>query len=312
MNFRHAGLILMAFMLGAEYLSADGSAEPAASLAAPLETFQGSARAMAMGNASVALADGSASLFSNPAGLAFMRQTELGIHHNTWLLDSYQETLVFGANLGSWGGLGLGASYLDFGSFEVRDASGRLTGSQSAFRPAAQAGWGKELLEGLSLGLAAKGQMTNLGEATYSGFSGDIGLMWRPLSFLDLAAAYTNLGTQIAGYSQASSVNLGACITAPFTRDNQMIFSVAGGMEPQGVSRVNFGAEEKMFSMLALRAGYMLDLVDAQLGGLNSFTVGAGFSIQSMNLDYALLPFGDLGYSHRVSLSYAFSGNSGH
>lgn len=45
------------------------------------------------------------------------------------------------------------------------------------------------------------------------------------------------------------------------------------------------------------------------LQGLQSFTAGAGIRISDLELDYAYLPYGDLGTSHRVSLSYQFAMN---
>jgi len=78
-------------------------------------------------------------------------------------------------------------------------------------------------------------------------------------------------------------LNLSAEALAPL--DNQLEFSLGG--------------EFWYADLLALRAGY-------KAGYLNQYTAGAGFKIFHLKLDYAFVPYGELGYTHRVSMSYYF------
>src|SRR5258708_33173947 len=63
-------------------------------LAAPLYTLGGTARATAMGSAFAGIADDAASLLYNPAGLGWLEMPELGLHHNSCLVESYRETVL--------------------------------------------------------------------------------------------------------------------------------------------------------------------------------------------------------------------------
>jgi hypothetical protein len=42
------------------------------------------------------------------------------------------------------------------------------------------------------------------------------------------------------------------------------------------------------------------------LGGLSNFSAGFGFRRNLFSLDYAFVPLGDLGTTHRVSLNFRF------
>ena len=72
------------------------------------------------------------------------------------------------------------------------------------------------------------------------------------------------------------------------------------------MNRVNLGVEDVVLSLLALRAGYTLNLSDPGLDGLTGVTAGFGLAYRGIALDYAFLPSGDLGTAHRVSLTYRF------
>ena len=80
----------------------------------------------------------------------------------------------------------------------------------------------------------------------------------------------------------------------------------SGYWEPNGYSRLQGGLEGDVDEHFFLRAGYQLSLPDNQFEGLTGLTAGAGLKIGSFALDYAYVPFGDFGASHRVSLGYVF------
>jgi hypothetical protein len=81
---------------------------------------------------------------------------------------------------------------------------------------------------------------------------------------------------------------------------------VSGDWQPNGVSRVSGGVEGTFERDLFLRVGGQLPFSDNQVGGLTGFTAGAGFRIEQFQLDYAFVPDGDLGTSHRLSVGYEF------
>jgi len=66
------------------------------------------------------------------------------------------------------------------------------------------------------------------------------------------------------------------------------------------------GAEYWLKNVLALRSGYRFGYDTSSLGGIVGLGVGAGVKIWGVTLDYAFVPFGDLGDTHRVSFGAKF------
>jgi hypothetical protein len=77
----------------------------------------GVGRACGMGEAFVAIADDASASYFNPAGLALLKNRELLLSHNEWLLTSRLEylSLAYPTNLGT---LGLSITSLSYGEFE--------------------------------------------------------------------------------------------------------------------------------------------------------------------------------------------------
>jgi hypothetical protein len=55
--------------------------------------------------------------------------------------------------------------------------------------------------------------------------------------------------------------------------------------------------------MVALRTGYQFG---RNTGAGSGFSVGMGLTFSNLGLDYAFVPYGDLGDTHRISLGYKF------
>ena len=277
-----------------------------ASLTNGLEALGGSARAMALGSAYVAITGDSSSIFWNPAGLAGMESGQIALHHNSWLQGQTQETLAGAFPAGGAGAFGFSASYLDDGVFQQRDSLGNLTGSYSANRLGLGLSWGKNWLPNLAFGLSAKGTLQDAAGTSTAIFSGDVGMTWTPVKNLSLGLAWMNWGTYSQGAPTAEVARAGISYlfsTAPSLRT---LVAAAYAFQPFGSDSVEGGLEEVLHSFIALRAGYVLSLRDNQWGGLNGLTAGLGFQFNDFNLDYAYLPMGDLASTHRVSLAYSF------
>ena len=69
------------------------------------------------------------------------------------------------------------------------------------------------------------------------------------------------------------------------------------------------GAEVTPRRLFSLRVGYRYALTRPDLGGLSDFSAGVGLRFQRFSLDYAFIPLGDLGITHRISVNYHFKPN---
>ena len=77
-----------------------------------------SARAAAMGNAYVALADGVEGLFWNPAGIALTENHDITSTYINWIFDAKQYAVGYSVSLGNYGAVGVQLQYIDYGEFE--------------------------------------------------------------------------------------------------------------------------------------------------------------------------------------------------
>lgn len=311
--------LIFAATLGGAASAAETYGDGAQAL--PLQQAGGTARAMGMGSAVVAVQQGSASLLWNPAGLGLMDSKEIGLHHNSGLGGTIQEILVVGAPLGpiheegkggSFGGLAASLGYVNYGNFAGADELGQRTGSYQSGDYSASLGWGLELLPGLSAGAALKGNRSSFGEKTFQTYSGDLGVLVNVIPSLNLGVGYSNIqvGGSVAGAQLAAGWRLGAGWNAT----KHWLLAASTELQDKGVHRVQLGTEvlvgdvDKQSNLLALRGGYQLTYPNRDLGAMAGMTLGLGYTItRSIVIDYAFLPAGDLGNSQRLSVTFKFN-----
>jgi hypothetical protein len=289
-------------------LTASGGAavEPVASLVNPLDSATGSARAVAMGSAYVAEAHGADALFWNSAGLSAVEAVQLGLHHNAWLGGIIQETAVVGLPLGGLGGLGLSVNYVNYGGVPGYDENGNRQADYSANRYGVSAGWGVEILKGLSVGGSLRDSYQSIADVSYNSVAASLGVQWQLLPELRVGLAIDGLGPKVSNFNQMADISAGLSSHLHLASNNEFVFAASAAFEPGGVNRLRFGVEDLLYSFLAVRAGYQVVEADTRIGGLTGLTLGCGFLVRGLELDYAFLPFGDLGSAHRLSVAYVF------
>ena len=283
------------------------------SLSLPFNNVGVSARGAALGSAYVSVVEDSSALLWNAAGLGKIKTEDIWLNHNNWFVGTYRDTITVGWPLGEWGGIGAGIDYIDYGSFELRNSAQVMTGIGKAYSLGGVLGWGREILEGLEGGVSLRGAEDNLNGEIYRSLSGDAGLLLHVLGW-NLGASYTNIGsglnwsTQGSTFKQVSMLRLGGSYGLQVGKDHEIVAALSGHLEHQGVNRLGVGIEDKINAVLALRAGYLFNLPvkENYLQGLKGLTAGAGFMYKGLSLDYAYIPYGDLGDSHQVSLNFRF------
>jgi len=274
-------------------------------LADPGAEVRGTARVMGMDAAYVGVAEGADALPWNPAGLGNLKSPEAGWHHLSGLAGAIGESILVGVPAGKLGGLALSADMLDNGRIETRDSVGTLTGQYDAGTIGGSLGWGIALVKDLSIGAAVRGMRQTIASSRYDSIGVDAGALWNaPVPGLVVGAAVANIGGSGSASDLAMVIRAGASWASELGKNNRLLAAAAAEIEPSGASALDLGAEDTLLSMLAIRAGYRLNFTDQKLTGLSGLTAGVGISFASLSLDYAYLPFGDLGTLQRVSLTY--------
>jgi hypothetical protein len=275
-------------------------------LVTPLTALGASARADALGSAFTGVADDSSALFFNSAGLSGLDHTQVSLNHNSYLVSSFEETLLVGLPAGDLGGFAAAVQYVYWGNLDERDPLGVPLGTFADSDIALSLGWGREWAKDFSMGIAIHGIQQKIVDSQYISLSGDVGLLWVPEKDFRLGLVYAGLGTAVGGQSLATDLKGGLSYLFHLGQDDTLLSAFSIDYEPSGVSRLRWGIEAGYKKSFFLRAGYDLPLSDNQITGFSGFTAGAGVNIGLLGLDYAYIPYGNLGTSNRISLVYDF------
>lgn len=270
------------------------------------------ARPAALGEAYLALSDDSNAFQWNPAGLAQLSLPELSFSHLSYFADINYEYVGFGT---PWRGqgLGLGLTWLNVPPFNSTLDPSATPGSASDY--ALSAAYALSLGPELQLGVTFRSILSNLASTSSLGAALDAGALFRPFGrHLTLAVVAQNLGIQSAYEDNSDplpvSLRLGLGMHLYNAHGKRWLNAVMDANKSlENRFKFNLGLELWLFDLLALRGGYKLAEAGTDFAAgtdLADFTVGTGFRLRAAQLDYAMVPLGELGITHRVSLSWQF------
>ncbi|MFH2202327.1 MAG: PorV/PorQ family protein [Elusimicrobiota bacterium] len=263
--------------------------------------MESGARQSALGGAFTAGRNDANVLAYNPAGLASLDRNHASFMHTSQFQSVQRERIA--AALRS--GFGLSFDRLTFGEIGRTTLSNPSGAGTSGFQPAATviaAGIGITVFDGLTTGAAIKYIRQTIDDTAGAAWAGDLGLqavvMEEPGLVLGLAVQH--IGTKVRFQSQSEPLPLnvrgGAALSLP-------VFGV-----PVGVSLdlnkaserelvINAGAAATFYERFVVRFGQNTRN-DAGPG----FSFGFGLILKDYGFDYALVPCGELGASHQISL----------
>ncbi len=258
------------------------------------------ARAVALGGAYTALATDANALLYNPAGLGMVKSNEVTFMHNQYVEGLTQEY----AGFSSLQGFGANFNYLNFGSL-TRTTYSQQNGTDGTFSigdMAVSAGYGRAL-GSLSLGVGVKYIRESLDNVTASGYAADVGALYsvEALHGLTLGASALNIGPEVKFLNNKEKLPLnfrGGAAYSFSALKSRTVLAADVSKTRMDKFRMGTGVEISMANIFALRGGFTTRN-DAGIG----ITGGVGVTWRSLGLDYAFVPFGDLGFSHRVSLT---------
>jgi hypothetical protein len=271
------------------------------------DRYAPSARSAAMGSAFVAVADDASALFCNPAGLARLQRGEINLTSDLGWAGNLEETATINLPLGK-GGLGFAGSYLSYGTLEGRDELGDLAPNYGADRLLFQIGGGLKLAPGLFLGASLRGLRETLEQTTYSFLVPDLGMLLEPMEGFKIGLDYTHGEWGTSGVTQVSTFRSGLSWEGNLDSASRLLITTGNCLELNSLDYLQAGMEFSHRSAYFLRAGYQSGLTD---GGFAGFSFGAGVKLEGFILDYAYLPHGELGDTHRFSLGYFLDAPAG-
>lgn len=291
-------------------------ASGAGTTAAPFLKAAMSPRAVGMAGAFSALADDSGAVFVNPAGLAQFTEREAAVDFSSYLQDAKMGNLSYAGDIGG-NRFGLGATFTTVGGLDKRglnDAAGAVPdlGSFSASDLAVTLAYAKADLapasmKGLDGGFSVKFIRSAIDSKTAFAAAVDAGLLYHATKKMNLSLVVQNLGTKMKFEEESDPLplNLRAGALYKASPDLNVTAEISEYLQDEKFYP-SVGVEYWFRRAFALRGGYKFGYDTANLGAAVGLSLGFGVKVAGLGVDYAFLPFGDLGNIHRFGVWLQF------
>ena len=271
-----------------------------------------SARASAMAGAFAGLADDIFALYSNPAGLAQFQKAELATTYLRYFGDINFGFIGYASSLHDKGVIGFGYTYLLVDKIEKRGIDETLLGEFNAKDTDLALSYAYKnavpsVLEGLDLGGSVKIINSEIDQTIAYTVALDAAALYRPAKNLSLGLAVQNMSPGIKFKEVTDPLPLDLKFGVSFLPSQELCIN--GEIDEYIIDNKFYaalGMEYWLVKQLALRAGYRFGYDTASLGSSVGLSAGLGFRIWSVGLDYAFVPFGDLGDTHRITFTAKF------
>jgi hypothetical protein len=193
---------------------------------------------------------------------------------------------------------------LSFGELERRDASGELKGNFRPYDLALTFSYARKFTPDLAMGINMKFLREQIDDEKAQAVAFDFGGRYDvPNTQLTFGFNLQHFGTKVKFVEEAFDLplNLKAGIAYGLL-DNSLTVTADLNRPWDNDINIGLGIEYTPITMFHLRSGYRYSLGGNDLGVVSGLTAGLGLSIESYQIDYAFVSFGELGPTHRVSV----------
>jgi hypothetical protein len=272
-------------------------------------TLGAGARAPAMGGAGVALTDDATSLYYNPSAMTQVKNQSVVLMHTAYLDSSYFSQGAYVRNMGAKGSFGANLHYFNAGSIDRTDTSGASAGSLTPDDVSMTVGYGRSLGP-VNVGAGVKYVKSKLLDSA-STWALDLGILSQGFwgDRLKVGGSITNLGNGLKYESEKEDLPMTIKAGAAYHLSDRVAFALDTAFPKDEDAYVMGGAEYEMPIAkdwsAAGRLGYNTG-TSGDVSGLTGVTFGAGLTRKGMGIDYSLVPQGDLGMTHWISLGFGF------
>jgi hypothetical protein len=258
-----------------------------------------------MGEAFTGFADDVAAVWWNPAGLGQLSTVQLGLSHQEWFAGIRDEHVSLAAPVGP-GTVGAAAVFSTTEGIEVWDPLNNRSLPVAARSGYATVGYGLSVAPRLDCGLTLKALYDDLIEQTGTGVACDVGLLFRISRPIRIGLVGQNLGWGMRYGSDNIPLPMSVRLGASYEHHRfAILFDANAPIDNR--PDLHLGGEYLVSDLLALRGGYRIGPQDlATLSPLAGITTGFGVNLGLLSLDYAFVPYGELGLTHRVALRTSF------
>jgi hypothetical protein len=266
------------------------------------------ARNIAMGATGAAEAS-AYSLYWNPAGLASLEGRELAYSYSAWLADTSYQFLGY-AQKTEAGTFGASIQYVAVPAIQKYDNTGAPLNDQ--YRPLdslVSVSYARTI-GAVSVGGTVKGIYSRIDDRSAQTEAADIGVRAGSLFGRKLSAGLVvqNIGPGLKYDHERAELPLNVKAGASYSPQGGLTLCLDGNKASGSDAWVGGGVEYMISvgpeSWAGPRMGYESDRMD--LGNLAGLTTGVGLVLKRFSFDYAFVPMGEFGDTHRLSLKVRF------
>ena len=291
-----AGLLLLAAPAGAarRLSSADF-------LNLPLDV-----RALGLAEAAQAVAQGAGAVTTNPAAIDAVMANDAYFTHSFLYADIGSDYFSYGVRLGEHH-LGASLYHVGYGTLQGRDDQGNAAGSYGPHDTVYGLTYGAKAF-GADLGASLKYLESQIVETAHA-FTFDLGGKYSPAENWMLGLSGHDIGGSLKYEGVNEPLPTRVALGAGWRALSGLWLDLDGVFPVYNPAYIALGGEYeapvKDIGAACLRMGFNTKTPDlGHFGGLN---LGVGLRLKnSVELDYAFSPAGDLGISHHLALGYRF------
>ncbi len=293
------------------------------------------ARAVAMGESFIAVANDASALFWNPAGLVEMPSNQVMASHTAYVVDISHEFFGITYKLGESQAVGLSFASLHMDDMEITTETQPFgTGRFFSFGDIAiGVTYANKMTEQFSFGATIRYAEETLDVLKMRSVMIDLGtLYWTGLGSTRFAVTISNFGADakpkgsvtlanggrvddFQSFSLPTTFKLGIAMEAIENETSRLTTSLQLNHPNDNSEHFRLGAEYAFQNTFFVRAGVKRTIGQKLFGrdetSPEDFTLGAGFAVDLSNLsrvsaDYAFARFGELGSIHRFSVAFTY------
>jgi outer membrane protein OmpA-like peptidoglycan-associated protein len=268
------------------------------------------ARPAAMGEAFTGLADDINAIYWNPAGLKRIDDKEVSATRAQWIGDTSFNWLAY-AQDALRGKLGISFMYLGSGDIQKYDNAGNARSeTYNVFDSALTVSYAKKIKQML-VGINVKYLYSKLEDESAAGAAVDIGILkeipGRHNISVGLAVQNIGNGLKFVKESAPLPLNVNAGIACKLLKERLILTSDLNFPSDYDAS-AHIGAEYKQklgdFDVLP-RLGYKTTNI-RYMNALSGVSLGFGINFSSVCINYAWVPYWELGATHRIDIGFKF------
>lgn len=262
------------------------------------------ARYIGMGGAGTAIADDSTAMYWNPGIMAKTDVVSIDLMHTVYVEDTFYDFAAAIFPAGDFSTIGFSAQYFSAGDISIFDDMGYGNGKINPYDLAVAIGYAANI-KGFGIGLTAKYIQSEIINTAQT-YAFDFGISLPDLfdDKLKLGVSASNIGEGIKYDAETEDLPMTVRLGVGLHLSDNLLLAADVGKVMERDVYVAGGGEyflEMTQSMgLYFRAGYNTVSNAEELSGVSA---GFGIELKSLVLDYAFVPMGNLGDTHRISLT---------